>query len=103
MKLHMLAAVVLLQCGTLLIAAQPPAPAPQNNHAQPSPEHPRYTPPPTASENLGEQKFRQNCARCHNAPDELSPRIAETVLMHMRVRASLSAADERNILRYLAP
>jgi cytochrome c5 len=103
MRLHTLVAIVLLQCSSLLIAAQPPAPAPQNNQAKHSPQHSKYTPPPTASENRGEQKFRQNCSRCHNAPDELSPRIAGTVLMHMRVRASLSAVDERDILRYLAP
>jgi len=51
----------------------------------------------------GERKFQANCGRCHNAPDQLSPRIAGTVVRHMRVRASLSAEDERDILRYLAP
>ena len=51
----------------------------------------------------GERKFQANCGRCHNAPQQLSPRIAGTVLRHMRVRASLSASDERDILRYLAP
>ena len=103
MRIHTLVAIALLQCGTLLIAAQTPAPTPQNNQAKPSPQHAKYILPPTASDNPGEKKFRQNCSRCHSAPDELSPRIAGTVLMHMRVRASLSAADERDILRYLAP
>ena len=51
----------------------------------------------------GELKFQQNCNRCHNAPQELSPRISETVVMHMRVRASLSEADAKAILQYLAP
>lgn len=51
----------------------------------------------------GEQKFQQNCSRCHNAPEQLSPRISGTVVMHMRVRASLSEADARAILHYLAP
>jgi cytochrome c5 len=54
-------------------------------------------------EDQGERKFRQNCSRCHNAPEELPTRVTGTVLLHMRVRASLSAADERAILRYLAP
>jgi len=53
--------------------------------------------------NAGERKFRANCSRCHNAPEQLSPRITGTVLRHMRVRASLSAEDERDILKYLAP
>jgi len=57
----------------------------------------------TAMETAGEQKFQQNCSRCHNAPQELSPRISGTVVMHMRVRASLSEADARAILRFLAP
>lgn len=52
---------------------------------------------------VGEQKFQQNCSRCHNAPQELSRRISGTVMMHMRARASLSAADEHAILHYLAP
>lgn len=51
----------------------------------------------------GERKFQANCSRCHNAPEQLSPRISSTVLRHMRVRALLSAQDERDILRYLAP
>lgn len=49
----------------------------------------------------GERKFQQNCNRCHNAPQELGPRVTGTVLLHMRVRASLSAADEKAILRYM--
>lgn len=51
----------------------------------------------------GERKFQTNCSRCHTAPEQLSSRVAGTVLRHMRVRASLSADDERDILRYLAP
>jgi cytochrome c5 len=57
----------------------------------------------TAMETRGEQAFQQNCNRCHNAPQELSSRISGTVVMHMRVRASLSAADAQAILWYLAP
>jgi|SRR6185312_14285568 len=57
----------------------------------------------TSMETNGEVKFQQNCSRCHNAPQELSPRISGTVVQHMRVRASLSEADARAILQYLAP
>jgi cytochrome c5 len=56
-----------------------------------------------AAQDPGERKFQENCGRCHTAPEQLSPRIAGTVLRHMRVRASLSAETERDILRYLAP
>jgi cytochrome c5 len=51
----------------------------------------------------GEKAFQANCGRCHKPPDQLSPRISGTVLRHMRVRASLSATDEREILRFIAP
>jgi len=51
----------------------------------------------------GEVKFKENCGRCHNPPDALSPREVKAVLQHMRVRAMLSAEDEQLILKYLAP
>lgn len=51
----------------------------------------------------GEQKFKENCGRCHPAPDSLSPREVKAVMQHMRVRAMLSAEDEQLILKYLAP
>ncbi len=51
----------------------------------------------------GERAFHANCSRCHYAPDTLNPRISGTVIRHMRVRANLSAADERAILHYLNP
>jgi cytochrome c5 len=57
--------------------------------------------PPEQSE--GEKKFQQHCSRCHEAPQNLSPQISGTVLRHMRVRASLSQQDERDILRFLNP
>jgi cytochrome c5 len=52
---------------------------------------------------LGEQKFQANCGRCHNPPESLSPREVKAVLQHMRVRAMLSAEDEKLIRKYLAP
>jgi mono/diheme cytochrome c family protein len=57
---------------------------------------------PTAT-NPGERAFQANCGRCHNPPEQLSPRITGTVLRHMRTRALLSPQDERDILKYLAP
>jgi cytochrome c5 len=55
------------------------------------------------SQDPGEKAFQANCSRCHSAPEQISPRIAGTVVRHMRVRASLSAKDAQAILRYLAP
>jgi mono/diheme cytochrome c family protein len=51
----------------------------------------------------GQQVFEQNCSRCHNAPEGFSPRISGTIAMHMRVRASLSDADYRELRRFLNP
>jgi len=51
----------------------------------------------------GEKRFRTNCGRCHHPPQDLSPREVRTVLQQMRIRAMLSAEDERLILKYLAP
>ncbi|MBB6146587.1 cytochrome c5 [Silvibacterium bohemicum] len=51
----------------------------------------------------GEKVFANNCSRCHKPPMTIPPRITGTVVMHMRVRARLSRADEQALLRYLAP
>jgi cytochrome c5 len=59
------------------------------------------TQPPAMSE--GEKRFRINCGRCHNPPEDISPREARAVVRHMRVRAMLSAEDEKYILEFLAP
>jgi cytochrome c5 len=51
----------------------------------------------------GEKLFETHCGRCHVPPEDLSPREAKAVLRQMRVRANLSAEDQRLILKYLAP
>jgi hypothetical protein len=74
--------------------------------AKSSSQSSKQAPAPAATASApdpGERKFQANCSRCHNAPDQLSPRITGTVVRHMRVRALLSAQDERDILRYLSP
>jgi cytochrome c5 len=55
------------------------------------------------TERDGQQVFDQNCSRCHNAPQGFSPRISGTVVRHMRVRAGLSAEDEKALLRFFNP
>jgi len=50
----------------------------------------------------GEQRFHANCARCHAAPPKFAPRMAGTIVRHMRVRANLTEEDARLILRYLS-
>ncbi len=63
--------------------------------------HPRPTTNGQASR--GERVFKQNCARCHEAPQSFPPQVAGTILRHMRVRASLSAQDEKAVLEFMNP
>ncbi len=56
-----------------------------------------------ATQRDGQQVFEQNCSRCHTAPQGFSPRISGTVVRHMRVRAGLSAEDEKALLRFFNP
>jgi mono/diheme cytochrome c family protein len=66
--------------------------------------------PPTSSKadraaipDRGQQVFNQNCSRCHNAPEGFPPSVSGTIARHMRVRASLSEADYKALLRFLNP
>lgn len=88
--------------GVLLIAAIPLAA--QSNRPKPKDQH---TPPPKATRSTdsdrGQRVFEQNCSRCHNAPEGFSSSISGTIAMHMRVRANLSEADYKALLRFLNP
>jgi mono/diheme cytochrome c family protein len=58
----------------------------------------------TSSDNdAGEKAFQTHCSRCHNAPEDLSPRVVPAVVRQMRVRAMLSAEDERALVKFFAP
>ncbi len=50
----------------------------------------------------GEQRFRTNCGRCHQAPHKFPPRMMGTIVRHMRVRAMLTDEDMKSILAYMA-
>jgi cytochrome c5 len=76
----------------ILAASSVPAPSDKKDQAA--------RPQPTSE---GERAFRQNCSRCHQAPQNFPPEISSTIVRHMRVRASLSREDERAILKYLNP
>lgn len=58
---------------------------------------------PATGSDEGEKRFELQCGRCHVPPESLSPREAKAVVRQMRVRANLTAEDERLILKYLAP
>jgi len=95
---HLLTCTVLL-CGCLAAQVQSTSTRAQQQGVK----HAAAASAAATTQDPGERKFQANCSRCHTAPEQLSPGIAGTALRHMRVRASLSAVDERDILRYLAP
>jgi hypothetical protein len=45
--------------------------------------------------------FKENCSRCHDAPEALHPKVTRQVIRHMRVRASLSVEDEKALLAFM--
>ncbi len=85
---------MVLACGYLAVAGTPlPAQNPMTKKTQAV----------ASSASEGEQRFRTHCGRCHNPPEDLSAREARAVIRQMRVRAMLSAEDEKLILEYIAP
>jgi cytochrome c5 len=86
-----------------LASAQSQGQQPQSQGQQPSSPKQTSTIHTPASNSEGERRFQANCGRCHQAPQDLSPREVKAVIRHMRVRAMLSAEDEQLILKYLAP
>lgn len=65
--------------------------------------HPTKLANQPTTEQHGQKVFEQNCSRCHNAPEGFSTNISSTIATHMRVRAGLSEADYKALLRYLNP
>jgi cytochrome c5 len=58
---------------------------------------------PTAQQPDGERVFKQNCARCHDAPQGFPRQVSGTIVRHMRVRASLSAEDVKALMQFMNP
>jgi cytochrome c5 len=93
-----LALMTSIICTTLVLAQTSPAPKPAGTAAKPTAKAASTNQP-----DVGQRKFDANCGRCHSFPEQLSPSLTGTVVRHMRVRANLSAEDEKDILRFLAP
>ena len=56
-----------------------------------------------AKQLTGEQLFSINCSRCHTEryPTEFSRVQWQTLIMHMRVRANLPAAQAKAVYKYM--
>ena len=96
---HILLAIALCAASLPMYSARRERSQDQNSTARQSDVAQR----PRSTGSAGEIKFKQNCSRCHEAPQGFSSRISGTILRHMRVRANLSEADQREILRFLNP
>jgi len=97
--------VAALAAGALLtpVSARPQAQADTHTAAQANKNQTTVRHPQTQHENEGERIFKQNCSRCHTAPEGFSPNISGTIVRHMRVRASLSQHDAQELLRFFNP
>jgi cytochrome c5 len=93
-----LALVTSILSAALVPAQTSPAPKPSGTTIKPAAKAVSTNQP-----DVGQRKFDANCGRCHSFPEQLSPSLTGTVVRHMRVRANLSAEDEKDILRFLAP
>ena len=99
MKFRHIVSVGFLLVQSLVMSAEPkafpkaPAQTAQN----------RVSPQGVPTANEGERVFKQNCSRCHNAPEGFSPNISGTIVRHMRVRANLSERDMQDLLRFFNP
>lgn len=51
----------------------------------------------------GAKLWAQNCSRCHNArsPSDYSNEHWEVAMLHMRVRANLTAEEHKKVLEFL--
>jgi hypothetical protein len=56
-----------------------------------------------AGERTGVQTWSENCGHCHNvrAAESYSPAQWDVVMLHMRVRANLTAQEHAAILEFL--
>jgi len=59
--------------------------------------------PTVASAKGAVQLWSENCARCHNirSPNSYSDAQWDVVMLHMRVRANLTADEHKKILAFL--
>ena len=74
------------------------SPSPQRTRAPQANQTPKREQSERAE---GEQRFRENCGRCHQPPHKFPPRVMATAIRHMRVRAMLTDEDMRLILKYM--
>jgi mono/diheme cytochrome c family protein len=96
-KHFLLGALVLVSVAAIAPAAQ------QSGAPEATPSKDLARKQPGQPQDDGERVFKQNCFRCHTAPEGFPPSIAGTIVRHMRVRAGLSQRDEKALLHFFNP
>jgi mono/diheme cytochrome c family protein len=94
-----------MACALFLASVSALAVSAQQSSGTPTPPARPAVPAKRVTENQGDGQriFQQHCSRCHTAPEGFSPRISGTIVRHMRVRASLSEREEKELLRFFNP
>jgi cytochrome c5 len=95
---HLLLGAVVLAS----VSAITPA-APQNGAPEAKSQKQLVSKQTSQRQDEGQRVFKQNCSRCHTAPEGFSPSISGTIVRHMRVRAGLSQHDEKELLHFFNP
>jgi mono/diheme cytochrome c family protein len=94
--LALLASVIFAASITVVVAGDSDASTAQSKDVKPAKK-------PVKKKLTGAELYQVNCNRCHaeRYPTEFTPAQWKTVMIHMRVRANLPAAQAREILKYL--
>jgi len=99
MKRFVFRLLAILMGSSLLLASSGPKSPPPGN-ASPAPVDTKMI-RSEAAFSEGEQRYRANCSRCHQAPPKFSPAAMGTLIRHMRVRAMITDEDMRAILKFM--
>lgn len=92
-----IAAALVMLSSLACLAQQASSAGKASGTKKPDPKH------AAALADRGQFVFQHYCIRCHTPPQGFSPRISETVAMHMRVRANLSEQDFTALVHFLNP
>jgi cytochrome c5 len=94
--LALLASVIFAASIAIVVAGDTNSPPAQVETVKPAKKAPK-------KKLTGAELYQINCNRCHaeRYPTEFTPAQWKTIVIHMRVRANLPAAQAKEILKYL--
>ena len=94
------ASILLVATGLTVTSCSTPASGTAKTSAPPEKKLPAAGAPVATG---GAQLWAQNCSHCHNirSPNSYSDAQWDVVLLHMRVRANLTAQEHKQILAFM--